>query len=588
MAFTLKIKYFNTFVLREQPKFGTTLVNARTETTTVEHTIGTAPVADLVIQGPGIKDALTIDSITDADTFESSTATTFEKGTVLSFYRADPWSGSERSTWHVEESRIKGKYSEKTIDLGAKAYMVDKDYDRKHRENALIYSGIFNKRTGVNNTNEFSIAESITKAVDIAHGSIQKLYAEDTNLTIFQENKISRALVDKDAIYTAEGGQLTIAGAKVIGQITPYSGEYGISKNPESFAKYGYQKYFTDKNKGVVLRLSRDGLTEISSYSMKGFFRDSLKDAREVYGMYDIHTKSYVVSLTSDVIVDHINTTWEMTTDEEAEKTSNDIIITLKNNHHNFKAGQIIKVNDEYKDAHIVNIDGNKVQINKKLNITINDKITAEAERFSNNISIPKEYYKTLSFDERVNGWTSFFTYAPEFGGSITNNFYTWDKGNLYKHYVDTSTKNTFYGKFKPSVVKIISNQNPSLVKHFKSINYEGTNGWKAISIKGPATDNIFNESYPVPGAIKGREIKDGKVAFHGFEPLEKKYYARIIRRNDDDAFRGVDSLSSSGVSGFFTEITLEHEPLENNKDINQLLHAELFSVGLNYEQSLY
>ena len=32
----------------------------------------------------------------------------------------------------------------------------------------------------------------------------------------------------------------------------------------KSFAIYGTRKYFTDSNRGVVLRLSQDGLTEVS------------------------------------------------------------------------------------------------------------------------------------------------------------------------------------------------------------------------------------------------------------------------------------------------------------------------------------
>jgi hypothetical protein len=128
----------------------------------------------------------------------------------------------------------------------------------------------------VNNTNQFSVAEDITRSVDPSNGSIQKLYAEDTNLIIFQEAKVSRALIDKDAIYTAEGQPMTTSGLQVIGQIQSYSGNYGISTNPESFAVYGYRKYFVDKNQNVVLRLSQDGITEISAYGMLDFFRDKL------------------------------------------------------------------------------------------------------------------------------------------------------------------------------------------------------------------------------------------------------------------------------------------------------------------------
>ena len=91
----------------------------------------------------------------------------------------------------------------------------------------------FNAKTKINETNQFSIGEPITKAVDIINGSIQKLYAEDTNLLIFQENKVSAALIDKDAIYSAEGSGTPVSTeTEVIGQVVPYLGEYGISRNP--------------------------------------------------------------------------------------------------------------------------------------------------------------------------------------------------------------------------------------------------------------------------------------------------------------------------------------------------------------------
>ena len=173
--------------------------------------------------------------------------------------------------WSLEESRIRGGYNNVSTDYGAKAYIVEDEPKSSSRVNSLIYSGIFNSRTGVNRTNVFSVAEDITKSADPANGSIQKLYAEDTNLTIFQELKCSRALIDKDAIYSAEGGGAVTSSNLVIGVIQPYTGEYGISTNPESFAVYGYRKYFSDANNNVILRLSRDGLTEISSYGMKDF-----------------------------------------------------------------------------------------------------------------------------------------------------------------------------------------------------------------------------------------------------------------------------------------------------------------------------
>ena len=211
---------------------------------------------------------------------------------------------TKNKCWIVEESRIRGGYNNTEMLYGVKAYLVDVEPNANFRTSSLIYSGIYNSRTGVNDTNVFSVGEDITKSLDPSQGSVQKLYAEDTNLIIFQENKVNRALIDKDAIYTAEGNASAVSQLNlVIGQIVPYAGNFGISKDPQSFAAYGYRKYFTDKDRNAVMRLSQDGLTEISSYGMIDYFRDQLNDIDipteegKIIGGWDIYTKQYVLSL---------------------------------------------------------------------------------------------------------------------------------------------------------------------------------------------------------------------------------------------------------------------------------------------------
>ena len=211
--------------------------------------------------------------------------------------------GGIDENWAIEEARINGGFNNTSTDYGAKAYLVEEEPAGYIRFNAMIYSGIFNSRTGINRTNVFSTGEDIEKATDPANGSIQKLYAEDTNLNIFQELKINRALIDKDAIYSAEGGGAVTSSNVVIGAIQPYNGKYGISKNPESFAVYGTNKYFTDKSNNVVLSLRGGGIVEISQLGMRDFFRDKLNELDinnilgKAVGGWDIYNQQYVLSL---------------------------------------------------------------------------------------------------------------------------------------------------------------------------------------------------------------------------------------------------------------------------------------------------
>ncbi len=96
------------------------------------------------------------------------------------------WTAPSTSTpeedWYIEESRIRGGYNNTSTDLGVKAYIVEDTFKQQHRISSLIYSGIFNSRTGVNNTNQFSVGKDITRSADPANGSIQLLYAEDMSL----------------------------------------------------------------------------------------------------------------------------------------------------------------------------------------------------------------------------------------------------------------------------------------------------------------------------------------------------------------------------------------------------------------------
>ena len=73
-------------------------------------------------------------------------------------------------SWNIEEARIRGGYNNTNVDYGVKAYLVEDEPNAVVRGNSLIYSGIFNSRTGVNDTNVFPVGADITKSADPANG----------------------------------------------------------------------------------------------------------------------------------------------------------------------------------------------------------------------------------------------------------------------------------------------------------------------------------------------------------------------------------------------------------------------------------
>ena len=163
----------------------------------------------------------------------------------------------------IESDRIRDDFNGMTITNGVRANStLDRPYEEEHRKSGLIYSGIYNSTSGTNNLNQFITAEKITKDLNPTYGSIQKLYSrvirQSSSLVAFCEDRVVSIISNKDALYNADGNPQIVASNAVLGDANAFVGDYGISKNPESFAKQSYRAYFTDKQRGAVLRLSMD------------------------------------------------------------------------------------------------------------------------------------------------------------------------------------------------------------------------------------------------------------------------------------------------------------------------------------------
>ena len=197
----------------------------------------------------------------------------------------------------VESNRVRDDFNAATIAKGVKASTVlAEQYKEERKKTGLIFSQIYNSTSGVNRTNQFIQAEDITKNLNPEYGSIQKLHTRDTDIITFCEDKVLRVLSNKDALFEADGNAQLTSNARVLGQAVPYVGEYGISKNPESFASFGFRAYFADKARGAIMRLSRDGMTEISMHGMVDYFRDKLSNVGTLLGSYDDNKDLYNIT----------------------------------------------------------------------------------------------------------------------------------------------------------------------------------------------------------------------------------------------------------------------------------------------------
>ena len=569
MAYQVKVKYFNSFVLRK---------------------IVEATAANQTGSWPGLPWEPTV--ITD-----DGTVVNYPKFPWDDAYGTDP-GAVEKTCWYLEESRIKGGFNNSIVGLGVRAYSVNEKPGQEDRSSSLIFSGAYNDRTGYNETNVFSISENIIRDANAKHGSIQKLFAGNTNLMVFQENKVHNALINKSTVYSGTQGAEELTGdVRVIGQFVPYLGEYGISKNPESLASYGNRKYFVDKNRSVILRLSRDGITEISMYGMRKYFRDQLAvisddlQRRVVSKTQTIAPGPAFSTITLPDVVDI-----EVGSQIEIQySTAGDTMITSVVT--GIPSSTTVTISPSYTiDPTLGTADGvNFITYTRDKTYggwdAHNKNYTLSLQTSSRLISTDEDSFDTLSFDENIKGWTSFYSYKPIFIGSLKNNFYTFIDNKIYKHYVSIANNYCkFYGSATPDEanIQLVFNPAPSVKKNFNTVAYEGDNGWEVefINSSKQGFDNgiQYNDtSSAIRSYDEGAYVENGVTLRAGFDRKENRYVADIVNSSSVRPGEIIFGKSLSGIKGYFTTIKLK---VDATTDVGG--PKELYSVSTNYVMSSY
>lgn len=177
------------------------------------------------------------------------------------------------------------------------------DYREADRFADITYSGVYNDETNVNKLNEFNLGLANFKTLEDVYGPVQRMEARRTDILVLQEDKISYVLTGKNLLSDASGGGTLTSVPEVLGQQIARSEDYGISRNPESYAENGPTKFFTDVKRGVVLMMvgdaySNEQLQVVSSLGMREYFRDEFsgQENTQKLGGYDLYNDEYVLN----------------------------------------------------------------------------------------------------------------------------------------------------------------------------------------------------------------------------------------------------------------------------------------------------
>lgn len=320
----------------------------------------------------------------------------------------------------------------------------------------IRFSDTYVPNTNINGLSRFY--GNAYETYDRVNGSIQKLAVRDNYLITFQELKtgyipLLQSIIEDQGVGNAANVAIS---NKLLNKIRYFAGDYGIGKNPESFARFAGMMYFADPNRNVVLKLSA-GLEPISMIGMDGYFTNKLAFTNtvanaKILGSYDPRNDEYIISFT-------------------------------------YPNGS----NQE-----------------------------------------------TVAFNELINRWTTFYSFIPDSGGYIYNQYITHKNGAHYTHNTN-NTYGSFYGVNYGSEVTIVYNQSPLLIKSFLALMEQANTPWAPTVIEtnlGQASSlntsdatlkegvyfmNFLRDANSPGGLINGDDLKGNWIRMKLSESLTTK-----------------------------------------------------------------
>lgn len=161
-----------------------------------------------------------------------------------------------------------------------------------------------------------------------------------------------------------------------------------------------------------------------------------------------------------------------------------------------------------------------------------------------------------IAFSTNGQKWVTRYSYIPEGMERLKNKFFSFKDGSIFIH--DKGTNNTFYGVAAPSIVKVVSNFNPSLVKTFDAISIEGNDAWTA------SFENTDQSS---------------SLATTDYAEKERSYYADIPRDIDTSITANTTNITTLGKDATSSTNVITFPNRINRQPVPTGLSARVYKV---------
>lgn len=187
------------------------------------------------------------------------------------------------------------EYEPSALDSNGRAFIVDENAAETYNPTLVRFSEAFQFGTNINGLNRFYF-ENFDE-YNRAYGDIMKLDTYGSYMKVGQMFRIGNVPVFNQMIRTQSGSDAITTSDRLLNTIFYYDGDFGVGSSPESWSRNNFASYFTDNIRGVVCRLSLDGITPLSILYKVNSFATSKLPLRtgnsKIYGVFNADVNRY-------------------------------------------------------------------------------------------------------------------------------------------------------------------------------------------------------------------------------------------------------------------------------------------------------
>lgn len=187
------------------------------------------------------------------------------------------------------------EYQPSALDSNGRAFIVDENAAELYNPTLVRFSEAFQPNTNINGLNRFYF-ENFDE-YNRAYGDIKKLDTYGPYMKVGQMFRIGNVPVFNQIIRDQSGSDAITTSDRLLNTIYYYDGDYGVGSTPESWARNNFASYFIDNTRGVVCRLSQDGITPLSILYKTNSFATTRIPLRtgnsKIYGVFNADVNRY-------------------------------------------------------------------------------------------------------------------------------------------------------------------------------------------------------------------------------------------------------------------------------------------------------